>query len=429
MFKVLVIAYYYPPMGMSGVQRTLKFTKYMKKYNWEPTVITAGDVGYFAHDNSLLSEVANADIRVVRTEGKEPNSVLKKFGTISLPREWIRKLLSNLSKTFFIPDNKISWSQSAYKTAKDLLKNEKYDVIFVSIPPFSAFSIAIQLKKEFEIPVIVDYRDLWLNNQFAFYPTPLHKHLHKKKEYEALRFSDKIIVVNRRIKEEILKNYGFLKFEDIVIIPHGFDQEDFLNCPPQKSSLKKDKIRILYSGIFYENITPKLFFQAFNELRKEFPYIANFFELHFIGHFRKENLKLVKKLKLESFVYVHGYMEHTEVIKKLSEADILWMMLGNGKNMDTVTAGKLFEYFGTRKPIMALLPDGASKNACVEYEASFISDPDNIIDIKNNFIKMYNLFINNKLPIPNEEFVLKHDREFLTKLLTQQFQFNLKEIQ
>ena len=78
---------------------------------------------------------------------------------------------------------------------------------------------------------------------------------------------------------------------------------------------------------------------------------------------------------------------------------------------------------------MALLPDGASKNACVEYEASFISDPDNIIDIKNNFIKMYNLFINNKLPIPNEEFVLKHDREFLTKLLTQQFQFNLKEIQ
>jgi glycosyltransferase involved in cell wall biosynthesis len=429
MFKVLVIAYYYPPMGMSGVQRTLKFTKYMTKYNWIPTVITSGKVGYFAHDNSLQSEVENANIRVIRTEGNDPNSFLKKFGTISFPREWIRKLLSNLSKTFFIPDNKISWSEKAYRTAKSLLENEKFDVIFVSIPPFSAFVSAVKLKKEFEIPVIVDYRDLWLNNQFAFYPTPLHKYMHKKKEYEALRFSDKIIVVNRRIKEELLKNYGFLKFEDIVIIPHGFDQEDFIQIPKQIQSKKKEKIRVLYSGIFYENITPKFFFLAFNELRKEFPFIANFFELHFIGHFRKENLKLVKKLKLESFTFVHGYMEHKEVIKKLADADILWMMLGNGRSMDTVTPGKLCEYFGTRKPIMALVPDGASKNACIEYEASFISDPENITDIKNIFIKIYNLFINNNLPIPNEDFVLKHDREFLTKLLTQQFQFNLKEIQ
>lgn len=428
MFKVLVIAYYYPPLGLSGVQRTLKFTKYMKKYNWQPTVITTGDVGYFAHDKSLLKEVEESEIRVIRTGGKDPNSLLKKFGTINLPSEWLRKLFSNLSKTFFIPDNKISWSKQAYNSAKAILKDEQFDVIYVSIPPFSAFIEAIKLKNEFNLPVIVDYRDLWLNNQFAFYPTPLHKHLHKKKEYQALRFSDKIIVTNRRIKEELIKNYKFLKFDDIMIIPHGFDQEDFDKNPPQNINIRKDRIKLLYSGIFYENITPKYFFMAFDKLRKEFPQIANFFELHFVGHFRKENIKLVKKLKLESFVFLHGYLEHDEVIKKLSEADILWMMLGNGRSMDTVTAGKLFEYFGTRKPVIALLPDGASKNACIEYEASFIADPEDINKIKNIFIKVYNLFINNNLPHPNEEFILRHEREFLTKLLTQQFQFNLKEI-
>lgn len=428
MFKVLVIVYYYPPMGMSGVQRTLKFTKYMKNYNWQPTVITTGNVGYFAFDNSLLKEVEESNIRVIRTEGKDPYSLLKKFGKITFPLEWIRKIFSNLSKTFFIPDNKISWAKQAYLKAKEILKKEEFDVIFVSIPPFSAFIMATKLKIEFNIPLIVDYRDLWLNNQFAFYPTPLHKFLHKKKEYQSLRFSDKVIVVNRRIKEELIKNYKFLNFDDIVIIPHGFDQQDFENNAPQNIYIRKDRIKLLYSGIFYENITPKYFLIAFNNLRKEFPQIANYFELHFIGHFRKENIKLVKKLKLHSFVYLHGYLEHNEVIKKLMEADILWMMLGNGRSMDTVTPGKLFEYFGARKPIIALLPDGAAKNACIEYKASFIAIPDNIDEIKNTFISVYNLFINNMLPKPNEDFILLHDSVFLTKLLTQQFQFNMKEI-
>lgn len=428
MFKVLVIAYYFPPMGMSGVQRTLKFVKYLPKFNWEPTIITSGDIGYFAHDNSLMKEVHENKMRVIRTSGNEPNAKLKKFGTVKLPSEWLRKLISNISKTFFIPDNKISWSKQVIKTASKLLSHEKFDIIFVSIPPFSAFMAAIELKKKFEIPVIVDYRDLWLNNQFAFYLTSFHKYLHKKMEYQALRFSDKVTVTNRRIKEEIIKNYGFLKFDDITIIPHGYDQDDFNKYAPQNINDKKNRIRLLYSGIFYENITPKYFFHAFNDLRKEFPQIANFFELHFVGHFRKENLKLVKKLNLESFVHIHGYLEHAEVIKKLVEADILWLMLGSGKSMDTVTPGKLFEYFGTRKPILGFLPEGASKAALLEYDASFVCEPDDKVNIKKILIQVYNLFITNNLPKPNEEFVLRHEREFLTKILAQQFQFNLKEI-
>ena len=91
MLKVLVISYYFPPMGLSGVQRTLKFVKYMKDYNWEPTVITTDDVGYFAHDLSLQKELEETSVRVVRVGGKEPNSVLSKFGTIKLPSEFIRK--------------------------------------------------------------------------------------------------------------------------------------------------------------------------------------------------------------------------------------------------------------------------------------------------------------------------------------------------
>ena len=102
MYKVLVVAYYFPPMGLSGVQRTLKFVKYMKNYDWEPTVITAGNVAYFAHDKALTAEVEKAGVRVIRVGGKEPNSLLSKYKTIKPPREFVRKILNRISQTFFI---------------------------------------------------------------------------------------------------------------------------------------------------------------------------------------------------------------------------------------------------------------------------------------------------------------------------------------
>ena len=139
MFKVLVIAYYYPPLGLSGVQRTLKFVKYMKRYNWEPVVLTTGDIGYFAHDYSLLKESDDAGIRVVRAGGNDPNALLSRFGTIKIPSEFVRKIFNRISQSIFVPDNKVSWTKAAYKTAEDLLTNENFDAIFVTGPPFSAF--------------------------------------------------------------------------------------------------------------------------------------------------------------------------------------------------------------------------------------------------------------------------------------------------
>jgi len=115
MHKVLVIAYYFPPMGLSGVQRTLKFVKYLKQNNWEPTVITTENVAYFAHDESLQKELEETGVRVIRVEGSEPNSILSKHGTVKLPSEFVRKSFNRLSQIIFIPDNKISWAEKALK--------------------------------------------------------------------------------------------------------------------------------------------------------------------------------------------------------------------------------------------------------------------------------------------------------------------------
>jgi len=426
MYKVLVLSYYYPPMGLSGVQRTLKFTKYMHEFNWQPTVITAGSIAYYAHDLSLLKEAENAGVEIIRTDAFDVNSLLgAKYKTVSMPKEFFRKILSRLSKAFFIPDNKMSWAKKAYKTAKEILSKEKFDIIFVTVPPYSQFIIASKLKREFGIPLFVDYRDLWYGNHFAFYVTPYHKMKHKKLEYNALRAADKVIAINRKIKEKILLTYPFLKYDDVILLPHGYDPEDF----EKAESLKKtsSKMKLTYSGIFYENITPEFLLRAFKELTIEKPEIAQQIEIEFIGLLREENKRIIKELNLTEYVKEHGYLEHSEVIKHLISTDVLWMMIGNISNADTISTSKLFEYFGTRKPILGCVPDGAARFALTEYGASFITYPDYINDIKETLIEIFNLFKKKKLPSPNEEFVLKHDRRLLTEHLTKEFQFYLRD--
>lgn len=424
MFKVLVIAYYFPPMGLSGVQRTLKFVKYMKRYNWEPTVLTVSDIGYFAHDFSLLDEADKAGVKIVRAGGKDINSRLRQKGTVKMPSEVVRKFLSRLSATFFIPDNKKGWCKIAIITARELLQKEHFDVIYVSGPPFSSFNMAVKLKQEFNLPLVIDYRDMWYGNQFGFYPTLFHKYLHKKMEYKALKAADRIIVTNRKIKEKLLNRYKFLTFEDIYILSHGFDPEDFHNLPVVRKS--NSKMRLTYTGIFYEFITPKYFLQAFKELSIERPDVASNIELDFVGILRNENMKLIKKLGLQEFIKDYGYLNHRDALIKTVSSDVLWMMVGRGRNVDTVSSGKLYEYFGTAKPIMASITDGALKNSLIEYKASFITEPDNLDEIKNMILKIYEHYIQNQLPIPNEEFIQKHRRDILTEQLTKQFQFLVK---
>lgn len=425
MFKVLVIAYYYPPLGLSGVQRTLKFTKYMRKFNWQPTVITTGNVAYFAHDFYLLKEAENAGVNIIRTEAFDVNTIIgKQYQTVNMPKEFFRKLLSRISKAIFIPDNKKAWAKKAYKVAKELLQKEKYDIIFVTIPPFSSFIYAAKLKKEFSIPLFVDYRDLWVGNHFAFYPTFYHRYKHKKLEHKSLHLADKVVALNRRIKEKLLLTYPFLAFKDVMIIPHGFDPADFDDKDDKVEHSKK--MRLTYAGIFYENITPEYFLRAFKQLSIERPDIAANIELEFMGHLRKENIKLIGELGINEFVTDYGYLDHHETVKKLKASDVLWLMIGNIQNADTISTSKLYEYIGTGKPILGSVVEGVAKSALQEYGASFITKPDDILDIKNTIILIHDLYLKKNLPTPNRDFIQKHDRIKLTEELTKSFQFYLK---
>lgn len=426
MRKVLVIAYYFPPLGLSGVQRTLKFVKYLPLYNWKPTVLTVSPGTYFAHDSSLLKEIEPLNISILRAKSIDPTRLFRKGSTeggrvVRMPREWIRKTLNVASQLIFVPDNKIGWKRNACRVASDLLKREKFDLIFATAPPYTDFLIGRYLKKKFGLPLVLDYRDAWVDNPYHFYLTPLHRWLHQRLEKRVLRDSDKIITINRRIKELLLKRYPFLQYQDVEIISQGFDPADFhLDGVPLIN--KKDKMRITYSGTFIDKRTPKYFLRALYKVFQEQPELRTKIEACFVGHFRQENLKLVQKLGLQDVVRVVGYVDHNECVRYLVSSDVLWLIIGKGKGEDMMSTGKLFEYFGARKPILGCVPDGIAKMAIQDSGAGVVVDPYDVEAIASAIKDLYKRYEAGELRGPNEEFVEKFNRKRLTADLARTFE-------
>lgn len=187
-------------MGMSGVQRTLKFAKYLSSFNWMPTVLTVTPTAYYALDYGMMREIGENEIRVVRTNSLDPTRLFDSGKPVKMPHEKLRSVLSGISQAMFVPDNKVGWKHEAIKAGRKLLQSEEFDVIFSTAPPYTCHLIGATLSKEFNIPLVLDYRDAWVDNPLHLYITPFHKMLHQKLEKRVLRASNRIITINRRIR-------------------------------------------------------------------------------------------------------------------------------------------------------------------------------------------------------------------------------------
>lgn len=433
--KVLVIAYYFPPMGLSGVQRPLKFVKYLPEFGWHPTVLTVEPVGYFAKDESLLDDLRSPDIRVVRTSPAGPGRLFTKKDVVKLPSERSRKLLSRLSDTFFIPDNKIGWKRKAVARALQLHQETPFDLIFSTAPPFTNFLIGAELKALINKPLIFDYRDPWVDYPFKFYPTPLHKWYNIALEKRALRASSHVVTTNRRVKEILIQRYPFLTYHDVEIIPQGFDPDDFQGVGPPgdgsdtphgqtasrgrpaRGRAKPDKMRIAYAGVFWEDRVPDYFLRALHLLFQEKPKLRGRIEASFIGNFREENERLVAELGLQDTVQVLGYLSHRECIRHLRASDVLWMIVGD----EVGSPGKTYEYIGARKPILGCVPEGFLSATILEAGGRVVP-PKDVAGIKDVLSDYHEQFVKNQLKGPSSEVVDKYNRRTLTGNLVKVFE-------
>lgn len=418
--RVLVLAYYFPPMGLSGVQRTAKFVKYLPQFGWHPTVLTVEPTGYPVLDESLLQEVTADEIRIVRTPAAGPGRVYAKKDAVVLPRERRRKLMSRLSDTVFIPDNKIGWRRRAAARALELHGDTPFDLIFATAPPFTSFLVGKDVKEAIGRPLVFDYRDPWVDYPFKFYPTPAHRYAHVTLERRALRASSHIVATSRRVKELLLRRYRFLTYHDVDIIPQGYDPEDFegLECGASRRRSKTgEKMKITYAGVFWEDRLPDTFLRGLAELFKESPRLRGRIEAVFAGVFREEQHKLVARLGLQDAVNVLGYLPHQECVRQICDSDVVWMVSGD----DVSTPGKLYEYIGAKKPILALVPEGFLRRDVLEAGGVAVS-PDDVPGVKAALTEFFDAYEKRRLTGPPADIVRKYDRVALTGSLVKLFE-------
>lgn len=404
--NVLVIAYYFPPMGLSGVQRTLKFVKYLPENGWKAHVLTTSDDSYYAYDESLQKELDKIDCEVYRTQGTKLEKK-KRF-----PSYTVQKLGSMVLQTFNQPDSKIKWKKPALELAEKIIKENNISMIFATAPPYTDFLIGNELSKKYDIPLIIDYRDTWVDNPFNFYATPFHKNRAIEMEKEVLTQCDKAIVISRHAKELIIKRYTNMSYNDITIIPHGYDPDDISYI--EKDVLKNEsKFVMTHSGMFQDDRTPKYVFMAVKQLLESKRINPKNFEIKLLGLMRKSHEKLIYKYGLDEVVKIYGHLDHKEVMEYLGRASILWLWMN-----DTIrTPGKLYEYFGTRKPVLAMLPDGVIKDLANESKNATTCNPKDVDSIANAIHNYYKAWKNNELKQTNIEFVEKYNRQNLTKQL------------
>jgi glycosyltransferase involved in cell wall biosynthesis len=409
-------------MGMGGVQRTLKFAKYLLHHNWQPIVLTINPKKYFAIDEHLLKEATDSGVIIERT-GK------KKFdaGQIvtRVPKERFRKLKSRIAQLFFIPDSKIFWKKKAlHKIDKLWKKYDGFQLVYATAPPYTDFLIGQEVKKKYKIPLVIDYRDAWVDSKVLnFYPTPIHKSRNIKLERKVIKDANVIITTNRRVKELIISRYGNIAYNDIKIFPHGYDSEDFENAMTKKLPLT-NKMRITYSGSFYTR-DPRFYFSAIKIFFDMHPNLKDKVEFCFLGLFAKDHLNTAKKLNIIDNLNLPGYINHFECIKYILASDVLFLLISRGENEDASMPGKLGEYIGSRKNIVACIPEGVTKKTLENYNAiKFVPDenPDKIADA---IYEYYLLFEQNKMPVANEEIVKLYDRKQLTSELAKEFNYLL----
>jgi glycosyltransferase involved in cell wall biosynthesis len=298
-----------------------------------------------------------------------------------------------------------------------LLKGKTFNLIFATAPPFTDFLIGKKLSERYNVPLVIDYRDVWHEYPYKTYPTPLHKYLNHRLEKGVLRSASAIITTNRRVKELLLKRYKFLQYNDVKIIPQGYDPADFADSKPGKRHDKK--FRIAHAGTFYADRTPENFLKAVRQALETEPALAEKLELHFIGAFRDSDRKLITSLGLDRFSTIHGYLDHRPCVRELLAADVLWLTLGNDKQ----SPGKVYEYLGARKPILACVPDGFIKQTIAEAGAAIVVHPDDVDGIARAVVEFFKQHQRGKLPKPRDEVVERYNRVTLTEELAKVFGF------
>jgi len=401
MRKVLVVAYYFPPFGGGGVQRTAKFAKYLPEFGWCPVVLTVDERHVGLRDSSLEEEGA-------------PHIPVYRTSALLFPLGFPWRLRNFIGRWLLLVDQQVGWLPFAVRHGLEIVRREGVEAIYTTSAPYTAHLIGLQLKKRTGLPWVADFRDPWVGNFSSRFPTSLHERIARWLERQVVGAADRLIVVSEPMRRALLTRHPHLGFDEVQVLTNGYDPTDFEGVEPFGQD--DDRLVILYSGSFYgERQTPFYFLQAIQRALDKGQIPCQEIRVLFVGSMNPAFQRQIEELHLSDVVTILGYVTHRQSVGYLLGADVLLLIIGSGPGSEAVFTGKIFEYLAAGKPILALVPPGVAADLVREAQAGVVVEPEDTQAIADQTAILYQQWRRSTLTIAsNQEVIAHYDRRRLT---------------
>ena len=395
MKKVLIITYYWPPSGGAGVQRWLKFSKYLPEFGWQPVIYTPDNPESPIDDPSLLKDI-HPDTQVIRKPIWEPYQFYKKFLGMSASDRINAGFLTEKEKSgvkenvsvwirgnLFIPDARKFWIRPSVKFLKSYLRDHPVDAIISTGPPHSMHLVAAKVSGETGIPWVSDFRDPWTGIDFydQLRLTKRSDRRHHRLEKNVLQQSDQVVVIGKDMAREFKEKAGI----NAVVIPNGYDEEDFSGIEKQTPGT----FTILHVGAMNKDRNHASFWKALasvkNSIGKQFQ-----FKLKLIGKIDISVVHSLREYDLEENTELLPYLSHELVASELTSASLLYLPINNTPNAKGIQTGKIFEYIAAGRPILGVGPvDGDAADILDETGTGVMKNFEDTEGIQNAILQFY----------------------------------------
>jgi glycosyltransferase involved in cell wall biosynthesis len=359
--KVLIVTYYWPPAGGPGVQRWLKFSKYLPEFGILPIIYTPENPSYPMIDETLEKEISE-ELEIIKKPIWEPYQIAekinpsnRKFKAGQFGSSQKKSLLSRLSifirGNFFIPDARKFWVKPSVRFLKKYLEENNISTIITTGPPHSMHLIGLKLKKKNpELRWLSDFRDPW--TQISYHSdlnlTKKSQEKHLKLEAEVIQKADLVLATSFTDA----KNFQMIGAKRVEVITNGFEPQDF-----RVGKILSSKFKLTYSGGLEEARNPLILWEVLKDLVHENAEFASNLELVFYGNLSQEVHQSIRENGLESYLNLKGYVSHLESIQGIKNADLLFLTNFNEEKSRGIIPGKVFEYMATGNPILAIGPE------------------------------------------------------------------------
>ncbi|WNC16550.1 glycosyltransferase family 4 protein [Brevibacillus brevis] len=403
--NVLIICYIFPPIGGGGVPRPLKMAKYLGEFGWNVHVLTVEPAYHATLDPSLLAQLppgvkihrakewkllpnrgaAAASASGTSAESGQPSRTSVK----TVLKKQVVSLLKKAKPYLLIPDDQILWLPNAVKLGREIMEKEKIDVIFSTSGPVTNHLVARKLAGEFACKWVADFRDPWTQNMHTS-GIAWRERMEERMEADVMLEADAITTVTATFAQNFRSKHGE-RIKRLELIYNGFDQADFEGLTPGHTAA--GKFHAVYAGILYQKRNPRLLLRAIRELIDAGQVDPADVQLSFAGVFDypgySENRDCVEELGLGSIVRVLGNLPHKEALGLMKGADALLLIGDVSSDAGAYIPGKLYEYMGIGKPILALNKAGEATEIIEKFRLGRVADPEDKEAIKQAYLQLY----------------------------------------